>query len=147
MILKIFRVVWFLSVVAALGFFMWMYASLPDPIIVMEEPEIIRIGRETFFYIVLITLAIFNMFVYVFRALNKTIEGETFVSWYYGLAITLNLFMIVATSYVSLFNSGERFEYERIGIIIYGSIALMILWTIGWPVYSLTRKLFAKKAV
>jgi hypothetical protein len=85
--------------------------------------------------------------VYLFRSLNKTVEGEAFVSWFYGLVISLNLFMIVAASYVSLFNSGERFEYERIGIIIYGAIGLMILWAASWPVYSIMRKLFAKKAV
>ncbi len=126
---------------------MWVYASLPDPVVVMEDPDLLRISKETFFYVGLLTLAIFNMFVYVFRSLNKTVEGEGFVTWYYGLIICLNLFVIVASSYISLFNSGERFEYERIGFIIYGSIALMVLWTISWPIYSFARKILAKKAV
>jgi len=147
MILKIFRVVWFFSLVAFLGFFMYVYASLPDPVTVMDNPEQITLGKETVFYAILITIAVFNMFVYVFRSLNKTEEGEGFVSWFYGLVICLNLFFIVAVSYISLFNSGERFEYERIGPIIYGSVALMVLWAFSWPIYLAGRKFFPKKAV
>ncbi|HZY80137.1 MAG TPA: hypothetical protein VFE50_11485 [Cyclobacteriaceae bacterium] len=147
MILKIFRVVWFFSVAAFLGFFMYVYASLPEPVVVMETPEQITLGKETVFYAILITMAVFNMFVYVFRSLNKTEEGEGFVAWFYGLVICLNLFFIVAVSYLSLFNSGERFEYGRIGPIIYGSVGLMVLWAFSWPVYLAGRKFFPKKAV
>jgi hypothetical protein len=149
MILKIFRVVWFFSVLAVLGFFMYTYASLPDPLVVMDDQEQVIISKEVWFYAILFIVAIFNMFVYVFRSLNKSRqaslrqsatqrqEGEAFVSWFYGLVICLNFFVIVAVSYVSLFNGGERFEYERIGFIIYGSIILMIAWAFAWPVYRL----------
>jgi hypothetical protein len=147
MILKLFRVVWFFSILAVLGFFMYVYASLPDPVVVMEDPQRFTLSKELLFYIILATLAIFNMFVYVFRSLNKTPEGEGFVSWFYGLVICLNLFFIVAVSYLSLFNSGERFRYEEIGVIIYGSVVLMILWAFSWPVYLAGRKIFAKKVV
>lgn len=147
MILKIFRVVWFFSILAVLGFFMYVYASLPDPVVVMEDPDRFTLGKEFLFYVILITLAVFNMFVYVFRALNKTPEGEGFVSWFYGLVICLNLFFIVAVSYISLFNSGERFRYEEIGVIIYGSVALMTAWAFSWPVYLAGRKIFAKRTV
>jgi hypothetical protein len=147
MILKIFRVMWFFSILAVLGSFMYVYASLPDPVLVMEDPERFTISKEVLFYIILATLAIFNMFVYVFRSLNKTEEGEGFVSWYCGLVICLNLFFIVACSYISLFNSGERFDYTQIGFIIYGSVGLMILWAFSWPVYLAGRKIFTKKAV
>ena len=142
MILRIFRVVWFFSVLAVLVFFMYTYASLPDPIVVMDDVEQVRISKEAWFYTILILVAVFNMFVFVFRSLNRSRpEGEPFVSWFYGLVITLNLFVIVAVSYVSLFNGGERFEYHRIGFIIYTSIGLMIAWAFAWPVYLI----FAKK--
>jgi hypothetical protein len=144
MILKIFRVVWFFSILAVLGFFMYTYAALPDPLVVVDGEEQITIGKETWFYSILVLVAVFNMFVYVFRSLNRQRpdreEGEAFVSWFYGLVICLNLFVIVAVSYVSLFNGGERFEYQRIGFIIYGSIALMIAWALSWPVYLIFPK-------
>jgi hypothetical protein len=141
MILKIFRVVWFFSVLGLLLFFMYTYAALPDPIVVMDDEEQISIGKETWFYVILFLVAIFNMFVYVIRSLNRSRqEGEAFVTWFYGLVICLNLFFIVAVSYISLFNGGERFEYQRIGVIIYGSIALMIAWALAWPAYLIFAK-------
>lgn len=143
-ILKIFRVVWFFSILGVLGFFMYTYAALPDPIVVLDDVEQVRISKETWFYAILFLVGIFNMFVYVFRSLNRSRpEGEAFVSWFYGLVIFFNLFIIVSVSYVSLFNGGERFEYQRIGVIIYGSIGLMIAWAFAWPVYLL----FSKKRV
>ena len=151
MTLKIFRVVWFFSIVGVLGFFLYTYAALPDPIIVMDDAEQISIGKEVWFYTVLLLVAVFNMFVYVFRSLYRnrptlpdgSREGDAFVAWFYGLVITLNAFFIVAVSYISLFNGGERFEYQRIGFIVYGSIGLMVAWVCAWPVYLI----FAKKKV
>ena len=145
MILKVFRVVWFFSILSVLGIVMYVYASLPDPVVVMEDPERLTLGKEVVFYIILGLVAVFNMFVYVFRSLNKTEEGEGFVSWFYGLVICLNIFFIVAAAYLSLFNSGERFEYERIGIIIYGSIGLLVAWAFSWPIYLAGRRIVAKK--
>lgn len=145
MILKIFRVVWFFSILAVLGFFLYTYAALPDPLVILDGEEQLTIGKEVWFYSILALLAIFNMFVYVLRSLNRNKqEGEGFVAWFYGLVICLNVFIIVTVSYISLFNGGERFEYERIGIIIYGSIALMVAWALAWPVYLIFAK---KKAV
>lgn len=141
MILKIFRVVWFFSILGVLGFFMYTYASLPDPIVILDDTEQISIGKEVWFYSVLFLVAVFNMFVYVFRSLHKNrTDATAFLSWFYGLVICLNLFFIVAVSYISLFNGGERFEYHRIGIIIYGSIGLMIAWAFAWPVYLIFAK-------
>lgn len=144
MALKVFRVLWFFSILGLLGFFMYTYAALPDPIVVMDDTEQISIGKEVWFYSVLFLVAIFNMFVYVFRSLYKNRpEGEAFVSWFYGLVICLNVFFMVAVSYISLFNGGERFEYQRIGFIVYGSIGLILVWVLTWPVYLI----FAKKKV
>jgi hypothetical protein len=148
MILKIFRVVWFFSILGVLGFFLYTYASLPDPLVVLDGEEQLTIGKQTWFYAILALVAIFNMFVYVLRSLHRNRPGEEgFVSWFYGLVICLNLFIIVTVSYISLFNGGERFEYQRIGIIIYGSIILMVAWAFSWPLYLVSRRMFAKKGL
>jgi hypothetical protein len=74
-------------------------------------------------------------------------EDMDFKSWFYGLVVTLNIFFIVGISFISLYNSTEKFDYESIGIIIYGSLGLIVVWSLGWPVYSLSRKYFFKQSV
>jgi len=55
--------------------------------------------------------------------------------------VCLNLFLIVAMSFTSLINSGEKFDYPRIGAIIYGSLLLLAAWSATWPVYRVLRKM------
>lgn len=140
MVLKVFRAGWFFSLLALLGVFMYVYASLPDPVVVYDDSDEVTLRREAVFYIFLILMAIFNMLVYVFRRVFSRETDEPFVSWYYGLVICINLFFIVSLAYLSLYNSGEKFDYERIGPIVYGSMILVALWVVGWPVYWVIRK-------
>ncbi len=147
MYLKIFRVVWFVSILAVMGVFMYVYASLPDPVVVLEQPEYVTVGKESFFYVMLGLIAIFNAFVYIFRSLRRHEEGEGFVTWFYGLVICLNIFFIVACAYVSLFNSGEAFDYSRIGVIIYGAIFLILAWIAGGIIWSIAQKFIPKKSL
>lgn len=146
MVLKLFRVGWFFSLLAVLGVFMYVYAALPDPVIVYDDGHETTLRREAVFYIFLFLLAIFNMLVYVFRRVFARESDEPFVSWYHGLAICLNLFFIVSLAFLSLYNSNEKFDYPRIGPIIYGSIALVVVWTIGWPVWLVIRKLVGTRS-
>lgn len=137
MILKVFRVIWFFSLLAVLGSFMYVYASLPDPVVVFENPDQIHLSRESVFYTMLFLIASFNSLIYFFRQVNRGEKGEAFNTWFHGQVITLNLFFIVALSFISVFNSSERFDYSRIGVVIYSSIALVALWAISWPLYKI----------
>lgn len=140
MILKLFRVGWFFSLLALLGVFMYVYAALPDPVIVYDDADQMTLRKEAVFYIFLILIAIFNMFVYVFRRMFNREEEEGFVSWFHGLIICLNLFFVVTLSFLSLYNSNERFDYARIGPIIYGSLILVMAWSVAWPVWLVVRR-------
>ncbi|MCI0751916.1 MAG: hypothetical protein L0Y35_08765, partial [Flammeovirgaceae bacterium] len=57
-----------------------------------------------------------------------------------GLVITINIFLIVTFSYLQLNNSGEKFDFERIGFIIYGSLILCGLWLLAGPALLIMRK-------
>src|ERR1044071_7787204 len=61
MILKIFRVVWFFSILGVLGFFLYTYAALPDPLVILDGEEQLAISKQTWFYAILALVAIFNM--------------------------------------------------------------------------------------
>ncbi len=146
MSLRMFKAVWFFSLLGVVVSFMYVYASLPENVILLESDGVVSISREALFYIVLGLLALINTIVFVFSKLHAKGDAD-FLSWFYGQIVTLNFFFIIALSYTSLYNSSEKFDYSRIGWMIYGSVGLMIVWALGWPIYSVLRKILNKQTV
>ena len=147
MVLKVFRSVWFVSVLTALAALLYVYAGLPEEVIIQEEAgeRILLLSREVLFYVVLAFLALVNVLVYIIAKLFK--HDESFRAWFHGLIITLNVFFMVALFLINVYNSNERFDYNRIGFVIYGSVGLVVVWAVAWPFYNLFRKFSAKQIV
>ncbi len=143
MTLKLFKAIWFLSMLAVFANLLYVYASLPEQVSLMEEGvETYAIGREQLFYSAMVVIALANVMVYLF---SKSIApDEHFRTWLHGLVITLNIFFIIGLSFISLYNSVEKFDFSRIGFIIYSSVILVVVWALSWPVYSISRKLMSK---
>jgi hypothetical protein len=143
MTLKLFKAIWFLSMLAVLANLLYVYASLPEQVSLMEGGvEIYSIGREQLFYSAMVVIAFSNVMVYLF---SKSIAPDVeFRTWLHGLVITLNIFFIIGMSFISLYNSAERFDFSRIGFIIYSSVVLVVIWALSWPVYRISRKLMSK---
>lgn len=146
MVLKIFKAVWFLSLMGFMVIFMYIYASLPEKVVIQEGLEAVSVSRNMLFYLTLGIVTIINVLVFMISKLYGT-RNEPFSIWFYGQIIVLNFFLITVLGYFNVLNSGERFEYERLGVVIYGSIVLIVIWAIGWPVYSLTHKNINKEIV
>lgn len=147
MILKVFKAVWFLSFLGVLGNLMYVYAGLPEQVSVAEQDGATAyvMGKEALFYSALAFIGVLNLLVYLF---SKSITpSEAFRTWLHGQVITLNIFFVVGFSFIGLYNSSEVFDYARIGPIIYGSVILVVLWAIAWPVYLIFKKIFAKSAI
>lgn len=146
MILKIFKSIWFLSVVGLLTSMMLVYASLGETVVIQENGlERLILPRESFFYIVLILSAVINMTVYLIK--KFFFENEDFRSWYHGLIITINLFLVVSLFLINAFNSGERFDFSRIAFVVYGSVGLIVVWAVAWPVIQVFRRFSSKSAI
>ena len=146
MAVKIFKFVWFFSLLAAGAIFFYVYASLPQDIMIEEAEKPATISREVLFYSVLAIVGLVNVLVFVVAKLF-TEEQTDFKSWFYGFVTALNLFFVTVINFLGVFNSGERFDYSNLGILIYGSIGLIVLWSLGWPVYALSRKFIGKQSV
>jgi hypothetical protein len=146
MVLKIFKAVWFLSLLAVTGVFFYVYASLPENVMLSETASPISISREGLFYITLTVLSLINFIVLVFAKLYRQ-KSEELTTWFYGQIICLNVFFVIVLCYVSLFNSQEKFDYDRLGVIIYGSVALIVIWAASWPIYLVSRKFLNKELV
>ncbi len=146
MALKIIKGVWFLSLLAFLGSFMYIYASLPENVLLLEGDSAIEVSRGTIFYSFLTIVGITNTLVFVVSRLFPP-DQYRFKTWFYGFVITLNLFFIVAIAFINLYNSSEKFDYSNIGYVIYGSISLVAIWVASWPVYTIFRKNISKQTV
>jgi len=144
MALKIFKVIWFFSLIAVLGVFMYVYASLPDPVAVGDGSKIL--SKESLFYILLAVLSLTNASVFAITRLFSE-KDHDFKAWFYGLVVCANLFFVVGLAFVSLYNSTEKFDYARIGFIIYGTIALLIGWSISWPIFRIAQRFFGKQMI
>ena len=143
MVIKIFKGVWFLSLLATLAIFMYVYASLPESILVWEGEVSQSISRDGLFYSTLALLAVFNALIFIISRLYSG-KNEYFRAWFFGLVTIFNLFLVVALQFLNLYNSQERFDYESIGFIIYGSISLVVLWSSLWPSYYLFQRITRK---
>ena len=146
MALKLFRGMWFLSVLAVFANLMYIYAGLPEEVVIQqEESGNISMNKEVLFYAFLATIVLVNVLVYLIGKVFQ--RDEDFRAWFHGLIITINIFFIISFSHLGLSNSAERFDYSRIGFIIYGSVGLIVLWAISWPLYLLYQKIFIKHTV
>ncbi len=132
MMFKLFRAVWFFSLLGLLGALLYVYADLPENVIVRQEGiETVLLERDIFFYIVLGLVTIVNVLVFIVSAFFK--QEQSFKAWFSGLIVTLNLFFIVGLFLINAYNSDERFDFSRIGFVIYGSVGLIVIWAISWP--------------
>ena len=145
MILKIFKGVWFLSLMAWLALFLYVYASLPEQVLIRETENKVFLSREAVFYLFLAAIVLVNGLVFIVSRLFT--DRENFLSWFCGLIICFNFFFVIVLNFINLVNSGEKFNYDRIGYVIYGSVGLFVFWAVGWPVYSFFRKFLSKEAV
>ena len=146
MALKVLKGVWFLSMLAALVALLYVYAGLPQEVIVQEEAGAkVTISNEGFFYMVMFLMAISNGLVYAIGKVYK--KNEDLRTWFYGLITTLNIFFIIGMNLISLYNSSEKYDYGRIDFIIYGSVGLIITWVAAWPFYSLYKHFFSKSSI
>lgn len=137
---------WFLSVIAVFVNLLYVYASLPEEVVVQDESSgRVLANREFFFYGITGVLLIVNVLVYLTSKLYEA--HEEFRAWFHGLIITMNIFFILAMNLIQVYNSAEKFDYASVGFIVYGSVALVILWAVSWPAYSIFRKIFPKQAV
>lgn len=146
MALKLLKAVWFLSMVAALGALLYVYASLPQDVIVQdEENSNVSVSNEVFFYVAMVLIAIMNVTVYLIAKVFK--RQEDLRTWFYGLITTLNIFFIIGLNFIALYNSSERFDYDRIAFIIYGSLGLILIWAVSWPVYLVFKRINSKPVI
>ena len=145
MTLKLFRAMWFLSVLVVLANLLYVYASLPE-LVIVQETDPVSVSREWLFYILVGGIVIINLLVYLFKMIYRE-EGESVRSWFHGLIITINIFIIVSMQALNVYNSSELFDHSRVSLFLAGSLALILLWAALWPLYLIVQKFLLKQPV
>jgi hypothetical protein len=146
MTVKLFKAIWFISLLVALAVLLFIYAGLPEHVVLREEgAKLTSLPRDAFFYTTVAIMAFINVLVFIVeKVLNK---NQPFRTWFYGLVGILNVFFMVSLKLIGTFNSGEKFNYRQIDFIIYGSVCLILVWAAGWPIYALYQKISTKRTV
>ena len=143
MALKITKAVWFFSLIIFLAVFFYNYAGLGESVTIYESAQPLTLSKELLFYLFMGMVVIMNLFVFLVNKIYPTTADE-FKVWFYGLIVTLNIFFTIAINYISLYNSAEKFDYQRIGVIIYGSLILILVWLVAWPIFRVLRSSFTR---
>lgn len=126
---------------------LYAYASLPEVIQLREGGgEAGVVSRNTFFYSALGLLAVLNMMVFLVNRF-MAVGDDFFQAWFYGLVVFFNLFTVVSLQFFNVYNSAEKFNYDSIGFIIYGSMVLMLAWVAVWPIARVIKLIRPKQPV
>jgi hypothetical protein len=142
MTLKILKGVWFFSVLALLVMFFYVYAGLPETVMLWDFPQQITLSRNGLFYVAILLVAILNATVYLVRQVAA--KQTNFASWFYGMIASVNIFFIAVLGFIHVFNGGDRYDYSRMAPAIYGSLILVSAWLISWPLIKLSQKILSK---
>lgn len=141
MFLKLVRIAWYFSLMALVANLLYVYASLPVDVLILEDGlDRVTVSRESSFLLILFTVAAINALVYFVARFYK--ERELFRAWFYGLVISSNMFFIASFSFIGIFNSGEHYDFERLGDIVIGSMILFVVVATAWPVYLLGKRMW-----
>jgi hypothetical protein len=145
MVKTVFKGVWFFSLIGLLAVFFYVYASLPESVVVYGELDAVRVSKELLFYISIAVIAIWNVLVYLVPSLMR--PSSEFMVWLCGLIICFNLFFIITLGFINIFNSNERYDYSNMGFAVYGSLILLAVSSLSWPFYLFFRKFIRKTQV
>jgi len=144
MILKVFKVIWFVSLLAMMGVFVYCYASWPQAVSLSEQEGGFTLDKGLLFYSCLGLAGVFNAMVFTITRLDFS---QQFISWFYGMVIVFHTFFISMFIFITIFNSLEKYNYSQVGPILYGSMVLLLVWIATWPVYLLVRKFLTQPKV
>ncbi len=139
--LRLVKFLWLLTLVVGLGALLYTYAAMNESL----SFGTYTFSREWYFYLALLILVIFNFTFYTLsRNLGYRDEKlrSSLIIWQLSFAGILNLFFITSVFFVMLVNSGELFDYDNFGYLVYVCLGLIALWILMLP-FIFSRKLLS----
>lgn len=152
--LKLFRLLWVLTAVVFFAALVLSYAFLPERVGILADAEGIAnefVSKETFFYSALAIFGVTNLLGSVFIGIMKAVPHtsglyfhsenfkESTTSWLSSFFAIINVFLITATLYVSLFNNQGDFTISEFNFLIYIA-PLLLAASLFWLVFIIARR-------
>ena len=144
MIVKIFKLTWIVSLLAMMGVFIYCYASWPQVVMLGGEEGGNSIDRSILFYVCLGLAGAFNALVFVITRMNFS---QAFTAWFYGVVISFHVFFVSTFIFITILNSSEKYDYSMVGPTVYGSMVLLLVWIVAWPIYLMAGKFIVQSKV
>lgn len=138
---RILKLIWFVSFGIVLVILFWVYAALPDMVAYAGDnfSNFEYLDKEFFFNFYLALIGIANIALYFIArefVKNKKTKRRKYIrlaGWTFGLAFVINLFLIISMIFLSILNSGEKFDYSNFGYLVYFSLGMIFLWVLSLP--------------
>lgn len=141
MIARIFKVIWIISLISVSVVFFYTYAALQADVKLGVNLQ--SFNKETFFYLTVALIGIFNMLVF---PVQRMLKSEFNISWFYGLLTCIHFFLISILVMLTVINSNEKYDYDNLGPILILSFALFSCWILALPVRIIFVKFFPPSA-
>lgn len=139
---KVFRLLITVSIVLFLATLLLVYAFLPDPsgLIFNAKGDIIySASRNSIFFSGLFLFVIIQTtgIAYDKNVINKknSAPWQKFFIWFYGMRLSINLFMILLLAFIGLANNAVDYSFGSIQYLAYLGPAMVIGWLCVLPFF------------
>ena len=140
MIARVFKVIWIISLISVSFVFFYTYAAIQSD--VNLGGDFSKFNKETFFYLTVALLGVFNMLVF---PVQRLLKSDFNISWFYGLLACLHFFLISILIVLSVINSNEKYDYTNLGPLLILSFVLFSGWILALPARMLYIQFFSKQ--
>lgn len=142
---RMIKFIWLVTIFLFLVVLLWVYAYLPSQVGVMADPggeADTFISKNMFFYL---SIGIFLLVNGVLFSLHKMLMPASLhayrrdpvlspkeslradlASWMFGFAAVLNIFFILGTYFLSVFNNPEGLELSYYGLLVFAGPVLIV---------------------
>ena len=130
------------SIIIFLVVILVVYAFLPDPSGLLYNKEgyrLFNVSKNTFFYVTLFIFILLQVILFLFNKIiltnHRTIIMQHIETWFLGMRLAINLFIILLLVFIGLANNAIDFEFSSIIYLPYLAPMIVIIWLLALPVF------------
>ncbi len=150
---RLFFFGWLVTAILFVIILLYVYAYLPESVVwnPSGQTTLQTLTRDSFFYLALILFVLTNVACFIFAKMLDLFKGsaslvsknrilqESFITWFSGLAVVINLFFIASIVFIGLTNNLDEQQLSYFYFLTFLAPVLFSICLI-WLVIILIRK-------